>query len=55
MTLTEAASQMRGSEFFRDKQLSPGYRPMDLRRNSTCSKCVNGQKQGKLSENSMGS
>ena len=33
---TGSASQMRGSELCRHKKLSPGYRSMDLSRNSVC-------------------
>ena len=55
MTVTGSASQMRGSRFFRDNQLFPGYRPMGLSRNAACSKLLEGRKQSKLSENSMGS
>ena len=53
MTVTGSASQMRGSGY-RDKQLSPGYRPIGLRRNSACLRIYNGQKQGKLSEYGIG-
>ena len=48
MTVTGSASQMRGSEFFGDKQLFPGYRPMDLIRNPACLRIFNGQEQIKL-------
>ena len=36
MTVTGNASHMRGSEFCQHKQLSPGYRPMGLSKNSAC-------------------
>ena len=55
MMATGAASQMIGSEFFRDKKLFPGYGPMGLSRNLACLKTDNEQKQSKLSEDSMGS
>ena len=42
--VTGDTSQMTGSEFFQDKQLFPGYRPMGLSRNSACSKIINRQK-----------
>ena len=38
MTVTGGASQMRGSEYFRDKQLFPGYRSMGVSRNPACLK-----------------
>ena len=34
MTVIEGASQMRGSEFFRDKQVFTGYKAMGLSKNS---------------------
>ena len=55
MTVTRSASQMRGSELFRDNQLFSRYRSMVLSRNSACSKFLNGQKQIKLPEYNMGS
>ena len=38
MTVTRGASQMRGSEYFRDKQLFPGFRSMGVSRNPACLK-----------------
>ena len=40
MTVTRGASQMRGSEYFRDKQLFPGYRPIGMSRNPACLKIL---------------
>ena len=54
VTVTGSASQLRASGLFY-RQLFPGYRPVGLSRNSACLKIINGQKQIKLSENSMGS
>ena len=53
MTVTGGAFQMRASGYSRDKQLFPGYIPMGLSRNSACSTIINGQKQSKMSEDSM--
>ena len=55
MMVTGGASQMRGSEFFRDKRLFPIFILMGLIRDSACSRTVNGQKKGGLSKYSMGS
>ena len=55
MTVTRSASQLRGSEFLYNRQLFPGYRLMGLSKYSACSKILTGQKQIKLSNNSMGS
>ena len=55
MKVTGGASQMRESEVLEDKQLFPRYRPTGMSRNPACLKIINGQKQSKLSENSMGS
>ena len=46
---------MRGSEFYRHKQLFPGYRQVGLSRYSARLKFYNEQKHSKLSENSVGS
>ena len=46
---------MRGSEFFRDKQLFPRYRSMGLSRNPACLQISDGQEQRNLSEHCMGS
>ena len=45
---------MRGSEFFRGKQLFPGYRSMGLSRNSARLEISNEQEQRNLSEYCMG-
>ena len=50
MTITEGASQLRGPEFFRDKQLLPGYLLLGLSRTSASLKNINRQEQIKLSE-----
>ena len=55
MTVTRSTSQMRGSEFFRHKQLFLEYWPICLSKNSACWKIKNGQVQRKLSEFSMSS
>ena len=55
MTSTGAASQMRDSEFFRDKQLFPGYRPMGLSRISACLQINAGRSQRELSKYNIGS
>ena len=55
VTVTGSASQSRGSGILCNKQLFPGYRLVGLRRNSACFKILNGQKQIKVSEKSMGS
>ena len=44
MTVAGGASQMRGSGFFRDKQLFRGHRPTGLSRNSAGIRTINGQK-----------
>lgn len=54
MTVLESASEMRSSNFFKNKQLILGYRPMALSRNSACLRINNGQEQRKLSEYCMG-
>lgn len=49
IAVPRSASQMRSSEFFRGKQMLPGYIPVGLDRNSACLKINNGQEQQKLS------